>query len=86
MSQLPKTMPFVDISKIADEPTRKVVEQLIEILADSHRRTHNDLHNLEQAYFRSGDVEWRIIIVGNNFEFQKKVDGTWTKKGAVTAS
>jgi len=85
MSQLPKTMQPIDTSKIADKATRQVLDQLIEKLADNHRRTHNDLHNLEQAHFRSGDVEWRIIIVDDNFEFQKKVDGVWTKKGAVTA-
>ncbi len=28
---------------------------------------------------------WRVRIVGDNLESQRKESGTWTKKGAVTA-
>jgi len=32
------------------------------------------------------DGNWRIKVVGTNLEFQKKISGTWTKKGAITSS
>jgi len=57
---------------------------------DIKRIYNNEISTDSIEFVKTGnligdDDNWRIIMIGNNLELQRKESGTWVKKGAVTA-
>lgn len=84
MAQLAKNLRIPDVESIKDMKTLKdFLRHLLEELQTQHRVVHNDINQMESANFILSNVRWRIIVVGNDLEFQKMVSGTWIKAAEI---
>lgn len=82
MSMLPKTLEL-DRLGIERLPANKDVKAWLRRLVD----TLEEKYLLTREFAETGGFateNWRGKEVGDNLEFQKKVDGAYTKKGAIT--
>jgi len=59
---------------------RKLVNQLERLHIEVRQQAESSSITLI-----SPDGYWKILINGNNLEFQRKESGAWNKKGAITA-
>ena len=56
---------------------KKWADELIRVLEDFVKKNATSLPQVEGLELEKGGVEWRIVIVGNNFQLQKKVTKQW---------
>jgi len=83
VSCLPQTMELdkLGIERLSVSEDVKVwLRRLVDTLEEKYQLTRDFA---EAGGFATKN--WRGREVGDNLEFQKKVDGTYTKKAAVTA-
>lgn len=83
MSRLPKTMEL-DRLGIERLPVKEEVKVWLRQLVD----TLEEKYQLIRDFAEAGGFatkNWRGKEVGADLEFQKKVDGTYIKKAAITA-
>ena len=86
MSRLSKTMELdrLGIERLPVKEEVKVwLRQLVNTLEEKYQLIRDYAESASLTLI-SNDGNWRIIINGNNLEFQRKESGTWTKKGAIT--
>ena len=81
-------MKLPDIGKITDKPTRDALEQLLRFMFDNQRKIYDDLNGMRSAVIlgdEGTDGSWKMVVNGNNLEFQRLESGTWVMKGTVYA-
>lgn len=69
----------VDKSQFNRELIR-YLNELVDVLEKNHRNFKDAIDN----GFKTKN--WQGVEVGDNLEFQRKIDNTYTKKGAITGN